>query len=41
MEEKATAALDSHKATDSQALLVFEHPAECQYSNTREERHSS
>ena len=41
MEKRATTAVDSHQATENQALLVSEHPAECRYSNTREERHSS
>ena len=38
MEKKATTAVDSHQATENQALLVSEHPAECRYSNTREEK---
>ena len=41
MVKRATTAVDSHQATENQALLVSEHPAECRYSNTREERHSS
>jgi len=41
MEKRATTAVDSHQATENQAFLVSEQPAECRYSNTREERHSS
>ena len=41
MEKRVTTAVDSHQATENQALLVSEHPAESRYSNTRDERHSS
>ncbi len=41
MEERATTAVDSHQMTENQALLVSEPPAECHYSNTRDERQSS
>ncbi len=34
MEKRATTAVDSHQATENQALLVSELPAECCYSNT-------
>ena len=39
MEKRATTAVDSHKVTENQALLVSEHPAKCRYGNTRDERH--
>ena len=36
MEKRATTAVDSHQATENQALLVSKHPAKCRYSNTKE-----
>ncbi len=41
MEKRAPTAVDSHQATENQALLVSEHPAECRCSNTSDERCSS
>ncbi len=47
MEERATTAVDSHQATENQALLVSmppavsKPPAERQHSNTSAKRHSS
>ena len=39
--KESHSAVDSHKATENQALLVSKHPAKCRYSNTRGERHTS
>ena len=41
MEKRAATVVDSHQATENQALLVSKHPAECRCSNTRDERRSS
>jgi hypothetical protein len=41
MEERATTSMDSHQATENQALLDVKLQLECCYSNTRDERHSS
>ncbi len=41
MEGRATTFVHSPQATENQTLLVSEPPAECRYSNTREEGHSS
>ena len=38
MKRRATTAVDPQQATENQALLVSEHPAECRHSNTREEK---
>ena len=41
MEGRATTVVHSPQATENQSLLVSEPPAECRYSNTGKERHSS
>ena len=41
MKERATTGVDFQQATENQALLVFEPPAKCHYSKTREQRYRS